>query len=665
MRQITIIILFLLSLSAIGLSQGIVDSIFVLPSATVRSERNFEKESAGMKFVKIDTLILAQKINLSLSDLLSENTPVFIKNHGRGALSTASFRGTAPSHTKVVWNGLQISNPMAGMVDFSLIPIYVIDDISLNYGTASIIDGSGGLGGSVSISNTANWNDKFNLKYLQSVGSFNSFDEYLCVGAAWKKISIRTRIYHSYSENDFTFINRGIGEIDAETGEIVNPIDTNFNADYKKYGILQEIYFRPNHNNQLSVKYWGQYSDRTIPRATSYEGPDNSNLNSQQDTDHKLVLGWNRFKENSKLSVLGGYSTKNLIYSLMNNISGLGLYPAIYSISKNQTYSGDIKYSYELSNKFVVSAGTNMNFNSVRSEDTVGRTGYEKERSELSSFITLSLNPINRLNLNLILRQNLVDFKFIPLIPFFGIDYKIFKDHDLILKANVAKNYNIPSLHDLYWQPGGNPDLLPEEGLSCETGIEYLKKSEKISFSSELAAFHSNVKNWILWVPSFRGYWEPRNIEKVISQGFEINAKLDFKINLFRFSFIGSYSLTSSKNYGNPLVWGDESYGKQLVYVPLHSGNILGRVMYKGLYLSYQHNSYSERFTTSTNDVSRRDWLYPYFMNDLIFGWLNEFDKMNFSAEIKVYNLFNETYHSVLYRPMPGRNFVLSLMFEF
>ena len=83
MRQVIIIILFLLSLSTIGLSQGIVDSVFVLPSATVSSDRIFEKESAGMKSSKIDTLVIAQKINLSLSDLLSENTPVFVKNHGR------------------------------------------------------------------------------------------------------------------------------------------------------------------------------------------------------------------------------------------------------------------------------------------------------------------------------------------------------------------------------------------------------------------------------------------------------------------------------------------------------------------------------------------------------------------------------------------------------
>jgi iron complex outermembrane receptor protein len=28
---------------------------------------------------------------------------------------------------------------------------------------------------------------------------------------------------------------------------------------------------------------------------------------------------------------------------------------------------------------------------------------------------------------------------------------------------------------------------------------------------------------------------------------------------------------------------------------------------------------------------------------------------------LKVYNLFNESYHSILYRPMPGRNYHLLL----
>ncbi len=110
------------------------------------------------------------------------------------------------------------------------------------------------------------------------------------------------------------------------------------------------------------------------------------------------------------------------------------------------------------------------------------------------------------------------------------------------------------------------------------------------------------------------------------------------------------------------MVWGEDSYGKQLVYIPLHSGNFLVSLSFRGYSITYQHNSYSERFTTSSNDPTRRDWLYPYFMNDIMTGKEFSVGNLTFSAELKIYNLFNESYHSILYRPMPGRNYHIVFM---
>ncbi len=161
---------------------GIKDSVFRIKEVAVVSERIFVKEEAGMKQSRVDTVVLRDKANLSLSQLLSENTPVFIKEHGRGALATASFRGTAASHTQVNWNGININNPMAGMVDFSLIPVYIVDDLNLKHGSASLADRSGGLGGSINIENSVDWQNRFGLKYMQGIGSYSTFDEFLSVG---------------------------------------------------------------------------------------------------------------------------------------------------------------------------------------------------------------------------------------------------------------------------------------------------------------------------------------------------------------------------------------------------------------------------------------------------------------------------------------------------
>jgi len=660
---------------------GIKDSVFRIREVAVVADRTFVKEEAGMKQSRVDTVVLRDKANLSLSQLLSENTPVFIKEHGRGALATASFRGTAASHTQVNWNGININNPMAGMVDFSLIPVYLIDDLNLKHGAASLANRSGGLGGSINIKNRVDWQNRFGLKYMQGIGSYSTFNEFLSVGFGGPRFQSSTRLYHNYSRNDFTFINRGIANVNPETGHISHPLDTNDNADYTRYGILQEFYFRPNMKNRLSLKWWGQAADRSIPRVTSYEGPDNSNLNRQKDIDHKVVADWKHYAASGRLLLRSGYSGKQLDYSLQNQVPGVGLVPAIYSESRQHSFLNTLSYSHDFSSVFSAEGSVDADFHDVVSRDTVSRSGYDVERAEVSAFLSLQRSFAERLNLNFMLRQDWIEWDRAPIVPYLGFDFRVLPGADLILKGNIARNFAAPSLNSLYWEPGGNPDLQPEEGLSYELGLEYQVVlgggglgsqsgrgrggiDGRHLLKTELTAYRSDINNWIIWIPSFKGYWEPQNIKRVLARGLEFTALMQGSLGPVYYKTAGTYAYTRSTNYGDPLVWSDESYGKQLPYIPVHSGNVMVNLSWQGFFLTWQHNSYSERYTTSSNDLTRRDWLYPYFMNDLIVGKDLRFGKVAVTAEFKVYNLFNETYHSVLYRPMPGRNYLIMLMFK-
>jgi outer membrane cobalamin receptor len=640
-------------------SQGMQDSVYVIEEVAITKERIFVKEQAGMKQTHVDSMVLQNKASLSLSDLLSENTTVFIKNHGRGALATASFRGTSPSHTQVSWNGININSPMAGMVDFSLIPVYIIDELTLNHGSASLADRSGGIGGSININNRADWNDKYSIAYMQGVGSYSSFDEFLQVGLGNKKIQSKTRLYHNYSKNDYTFINRGIANIDPVSGDLTNPIDTNDHASYLRYGLLQEIYYRPSTNHLLSLKYWGQYADRTIPKPTSYEGPDNSNLNSQQDRDHRLVADWKFYGDFGKLLFRSGYSEKGLDYNQMNQVPGLGLIPAIWSESRQQSLYNTFSYSGALDEDFSWEGGLDLNYHKVGSADSVSGAAYEGRRNEFSAMFAVRKGFKDRVNLNLLLRQEWVDGIRLPFIPYLGMDLRLIEGVDLLLKANIARNYHLPTLNDLYWQPGGNPDLLPEEGFTVETGVAYQQDYSGLVLKTELSFYRSQIDNWIIWIPSYRGYWEPRNIRSVLSKGLEYSIQLQGYLSEFNYRLSATYGYTSAVNQGDPLIWSDESYGKQLVYIPLHSGNMMTHLGWGNLFFIYQFNAYSERYTTSSNDVSQRDRLYPYFMNDISMGSTFNLKRVDLSLEFKVYNLFNEPYHTILYRPMPGRNYQL------
>ena len=48
---------------------------------------------------KIDTAIMQRLQTASLSQLLIQHSPVFIKTYGPGGTASASFRGTTSSHT--------------------------------------------------------------------------------------------------------------------------------------------------------------------------------------------------------------------------------------------------------------------------------------------------------------------------------------------------------------------------------------------------------------------------------------------------------------------------------------------------------------------------------------------------------------------------------------
>ena len=158
-------------------SVSITKRVLRIPEVTVVGKRPMK--DIGVQRTRFDSIAMKENIALSMADVLTFNSSVFVKNYGRATLSTVAFRGTSPSHTQVTWNGMRINNPMLGMTDFSTIPSYFIDDASLLHGTSSVNETGGGLGGLVRLSTSPANHEGFGLQYVQGVGSFSTFDEFL------------------------------------------------------------------------------------------------------------------------------------------------------------------------------------------------------------------------------------------------------------------------------------------------------------------------------------------------------------------------------------------------------------------------------------------------------------------------------------------------------
>lgn len=154
------------------------------------------------------------------------------------------------------------------------------------------------------------------------------------------------------------------------------------------------------------------------------------------------------------------------------------------------------------------------------------------------------------------------------------------------------------------------------------------------------------------------GYYKPTNIELVHSYGLEL--KTDFALQLLsdmNLDVGATYSWTPSIDYGKNLSQADRSYGKQLVYIPLHSAAATATLNWRKWSLMYKWCYYSERYTMSSNDISLTGRLPDYYMSNISLEKSFSFSWADLMLKGSVNNLFDEEYISVLSRPMPGINF--------
>ena len=625
----------------------------------------------GVVKVKFDSLMLKENIALSMADVLAYNSSLFVKNYGRATLSTVSFRGTSSSHTQVSWNGIPINSPMLGMTDFSQIPSYFIDDASLLYGSSSVGETGGGLGGLVSLGTKEQEDDGFDVGYIQGAGSFRTFDEFLKVGYKNDKFSTRTRVVYSSSANDYSYTNHDKKvNIYDENKNIIgqyHPKEKNRSGAFYDFHILQELWYDTHKGDLFSLKAWYMNSDRELPLLTTDYGTDIAFENKQRERTLRIVSTWNHRKSNWQINANIGYVNSWLGYDYMRDNGSGEMIVMTCSRNKVNSYFFHAGGEYSPVRQLLFSVNANVRRHNVNNTDKTLSSpsddnvidGYDRGRTESSFSESVKWQPIDRFGISGVLREEIYGNKKPILIPAITLDGVLCKRLGLVTRASVSKNYRFPSLNDLYFFPGGNPDLKSEKGITYDVGMSYnLSKLTGFKLSGGLNWFESWIDDWILWLPTTKGFFSPENVKKVHSYGIETNLALGYAFSKTLFlDMNGSYSWTPSINDGEPTSPADKSVGKQLPYIPEHSSSITGRLTWRQWAFQYKWCYYSRRYTMSSGDVTLSGRLPVYYMNNVSLERKLTFKKLDLNLKLAVNNLFNEDYVSVLSHPMPGINF--------
>lgn len=625
----------------------------------------------GVTKTVFDSTMLKENVANSMADVLAYNSSVFVKSYGRATLSTVAFRGTSPSHTQVTWNGMRINNPMLGMTDFSTIPSYFVDKASLLHGTSSVNEAGGGLGGLVSLSTDADHQPGVGMQYVQGIGSFKTFDEFLKVSYGTEKWHFTTRAVYSSSPNDYTYTNHDKKvNIYDDNHQIIgqyHPKEKNRSGAFKDFHLLQEVYYTNNRGDRVKINAWYINSNRELPMLTTDYGDYRDFENRQREQTFRGVAEWEHLRSKWKTSLRGGYIHTWMAYDYKRDVGNGTMASMTRSRSKVNTIfgQGDGRWNPWRQWLFTANVALHQHFveskdkNIIINDEDKAIIGYDKSRVELSGSVSAKWQPSSRIGMSLVLRQEMFGNDWAPLIPAFFVDGVLTANGKLTAHASISRNHRFPTLNDMYFLPGGNPKLKSETGYNYDAGISFnTARQGKFSFGSSVTWFDSYIDDWIIWLPTMKGFFSPRNVKKVHAYGIEVKASLG--IRLFRdwlLDLNGSYSWTPSINSGDKMSEGDLSIGKQLPYVPKNSASLTGRLTWKSWILLYKWCFYSRRYTMSSNENTISGYMPSYFMNNISLEKGLSFKPVDLSLKLAVNNLFNEDYLSVLAHPMPGINF--------
>lgn len=563
----------------------------------------------------------------NLASLLSNNSPLFVRNYGPGTLATLGIRGGSAAHTQILWNGIPVRNPMIGLVDLSLIPVAFIDEAEIHYGGHGAAFGSGAVGGLISVNNEQ-LNSLNTIELASHIGSWKNRSGQLKLNYGNRSLRLSTRIFSQNADNDFRY-------------RLAKDLPEKIQAHHhlNNFGLLQEIYFPFSERQSLTARFWYQKADRQIPPTSTQ----NTSKAAQQDRNLRTSLQWDLKGEKIQWQVKTAWLDEVIDYQ--------DTLILLYTHNRFKTWLAEAGASMFLTTNLHFTAGIyteNSKGESLNYNDILSR-----EQTALYSSLLLVTGDMNW---RLQAREETTDGNWSPPLVDLSAEWSGFKRW--MLKTSFSRNYRAPALNDLYWRPGGNPGLLPEEGWTYEAGINYSNDNSYADVRSSLTFYTRRIDNWIMWMPPVKDVnivWSPVNVAKVKSEGFEARSDIEWHHSKVDVTLRLGFDFTWS-TFRTPLPEFGITAGEQLFYVPVENG-------FTGLNLSFGRIGmfYDHHFFGAANGIN--DPIKPFHIGQA--GITHGFGGSHYSGSLffHVDNVWDTSYRIVERRPMPARSFAGGVKF--
>jgi len=544
--------------------------------------------------------------------MLSRIPGISIKSYGGPAgISTLSMDGGPSSHTMVLFNGIDISSSQNGESDLSQLPLPVIESMSyIPYDISQT--GSGGIDGVIKLEAG---DQQTHLNVSQGSFGHQAVDMYLNkqIAGFWGSIQVGQR----QEKGNYPVTWDGISRSRKN-----NQLNQRFAAMTLRKMIRSDIYW------QLTAM--SSHQSRGV--AGVLWSPDTISHRNDQLTLLGSTLGWIRPRGSTHLNM----SARNSDDHYTNP------YLDVNSDHHVQTYQVNLEDSRQIWNRLELDTELIYNLDQIQSVNTSNH-----KRSSFNASLAPTLQLIKNIRVTPTIKYHSSPGLYDQLLHDIQLYLPLAVGPLTQIALSYGEVYKYPSFNDLYWEPGGNPALKPEEtdvttlqsrfdlGLLGSLNLQWQKKASH---------------NLIQWTPVL-SYWQPGNVQSADRESSKLLWQIDFPHRGF-----SAYAHTAS------IYTQDHDRQRPLRYAPNQTSAL-------GIHWTPAQFEFNVQYHYVSDRISMYSWPEDVMIDatglwsgSVAHTWFGNMGHVTLilSAE----NLEATSYETIRGYPEPGRSFKISMKFS-
>jgi len=606
-----------------------------------------------------------KKLNsLSVADALRYFSGLQLKDYGGvGGIKTVNIRSMGTNHLGIFYDGIELGNAQNGQIDLGQFSLDNVEEISLYNGQRSAIfqpASDFGNAGSVYIRTKAPrfmMGRRYNLLVRAKYGSSDTFR----FSSLWEQ-KLSDHISSSLSTGVLTSSGRYKFRYRRVTEDNTVAYDT---TAVRHNGDIWAFRVEENVRGGIADGYWNvkaytYHSERGIPGAIV----NNVWRRGERQWDHN-TFGQAVFQK----SFGDKFSTKALAkyaYYVTRYVNNDETQIHVDNTYRQQEMYFSTSNVYEILSKWSVSMSYDFKWNKLNANmvDFAFPHRYSNFVS-LATALTLSRIQAQASLVEQVVKDHVKygasSSSRSTLTPAFFVNVYPFESKLLAVRAFAKKSFRMPTFNDLYYADMGNSKLNPESALQYDLGF-VLNKDWKQGivdhFRLQVDGYYNTVHDKIVAYPKGQQFrWTMLNLGKVHIKGVDAMAEVglepakDWKVTARL-----QYTYQDARDVTDP----NTSYYKdQIPYIPWHSGSAILGLSWREWDLSYSFIYSGERYSQQENILYNH--LQPWYTHDMSVVY----HARRWSARLDVNNIFSQDYDVILNYPMPKRNYMLTLEYNF